>query len=74
MPSARREGKWKGNTGDNKPFMRDLVLLSGPDDDVVPWQGTRLALNERGHVVSRCKFTKGQSMTDVERTILGAFD
>ena len=50
-PSARR-GKQKKNAGDNKPFMRDLVLPCSPDDDIVPRQGTRLALNERGHVIS----------------------
>lgn len=71
---ARMEGKQKANVGDNKPFMRDLVLLSGPDDQVVPRQGTRLALNERGHVISGCRFTKGQSMIEVERTIIEAFD
>jgi hypothetical protein len=54
--------------------MRDLVLLSGPDDDMVPRQGTRLALNERGHVISGCRFTKSQSMIEVERTIIQAFD
>ena len=72
-PSARR-GKHKKNAGDNKPFMRDLVLLCSPDDDIVPRQGTRLALNERGHVISGVKFTKSQSMIDVERTIIEAFD
>ena len=45
---ARKEGKQKANVSDNKPFMRDLVLLNGPDAQVVPRQGTRLALNERG--------------------------
>lgn len=54
--------------------MRDLVLLCGPDDATVPRQGTHLALNERGHVISGCRFTKSQSMTDVERTIIEAFD
>ena len=64
--SARKEGKQKANVSDNKPFMRDLVLLNGPDAQVVPRQGTRLALNERGHVISGCTFTKGQSMIEVE--------
>ena len=72
-PSARR-GKQKQNAGDNKPFMRDLVLLSGPDQDIVPRQGTRLVLNERGHVISGVRFTKSQSMIEVERTIIEAFD
>ena len=72
LPSARREGK--RSTADNKPFMRDLVLLSGPDDRVVPRQGTRPTLNERGHVISGCRFTKSQSVIEVARTILEAFD
>ena len=72
-PLARR-GKQKKNAGDNKLFMRDLVLLCSPDDDIVPRQGTRLALNERSHVTSGVKFTKSQSMIEVERTIIEAFD
>lgn len=39
--------KCKSNTIENKPFMRDLVLLSGPGDNVVLRQGTRLAVMER---------------------------
>ena len=61
---ARKEGKQNANVSENKPFMRDLVLLSGPDDQVVPRQGTRLALNERGHVISGCMFTKSQGVND----------
>ncbi|XP_028417887.1 uncharacterized protein LOC114542566 [Dendronephthya gigantea] len=72
--STRKEGKQKANVSENKPFLRDLVLLSGPDDQVVPRQGTRLALNERGHVISGCRFTKSQSMMEVERAIIEAFD
>lgn len=72
--SARKGGRQKANVSENKPFLRDLVLLSGPDDKVVPRQGTRLVLNERGHVISGCRFTKGQSMIEVERTIFEAFD
>ena len=74
LRSARKEGKQKANASDNKPFMQDLVLLNGPDTQVVPRQGTRLALNERGHVISGCTFTRGQSMIEVERTIIEAFD
>ena len=72
--SARKEVKKKANISENKPFLRDLVLLSGPDDQVVPRQGTRLALNEKGHVISGCRFTKGQSMIEVERSIIEAFE
>ena len=71
--SSQKRVNRRVNTGDNKPFMRDLVLLSGPNDNVVPRQGTRLALNESGHVISGCRFTKSQSLIEVERTILEAF-
>ena len=54
--------------------MRDLVLLSGPGDNSLPRQGTRLALNQRGHIVSGCRFTKSQSTIEVEQTIIEAFD
>ena len=72
--SSRRQEKRKKNAGENKPFMRDLVLLSGPGDNSVPRQGTRLALNQRGHIISGCRFTKSQSTIEVEQTITEAFD
>ena len=49
-------------------------MLSGADQDIVPRQGTCLVLNERGHVISGVRFTKSQSMIEVERTIIEAFD
>ena len=50
------------------------MLLRCPDDRVVPRQGTRLALNEKGHVISGCRFAEGQSTIEVERTIIWAFE
>ena len=35
--SARRQEKRKKNAGENKPFMRDLVLLSGPGQVIIPF-------------------------------------
>ena len=74
--SARRQKKRKKNAGENKPFMRDLVLLSGPGDNSVPRQGTRLALNQviLLHIIFGCRFTKSQSTIEVEQTIIEAFD
>ena len=43
--SARRQEKRKKNASENKPFMRDLVPLSGPGDNL------RLALIQRGHII-----------------------
>ena len=40
----------------------------------VPRQGTRLALNQRGHIIFGCRFTKSQSTIEVEQTIIEAFD
>ncbi|XP_046858298.1 uncharacterized protein LOC124451718 [Xenia sp. Carnegie-2017] len=54
--------------------MRDLVLLDGPSILVVPRQGARLYLMERGHVISGCRFTRGMNAAQVEITIMEAFD
>ena len=57
---------------DNRPFVRDLVLLSGPNDVIVPRQGGRLMLMEHGHVVSGCRFTKAMNSAQVELAIIEA--
>ena len=72
--SARRQEKRKKNAGENKPFMRHLVLLSGPGDNSVLRQGTRLAINQRGHIIFGCRFTKSQSTIEVEQAMFEAFD
>jgi hypothetical protein len=59
---------------DNRPFLRDLILLSGPDVTVVPRQGARLVLMENGHVITGCRFTKDLSAGAVETIIIEAFD
>ncbi|XP_028398699.1 uncharacterized protein LOC114522251 [Dendronephthya gigantea] len=59
---------------DTRPFMRDLVLLSGPDDTIVPRQGSRLTLMEKGHVISGCRFTKAMNAVQVHLAIIEAFD
>lgn len=59
---------------DNRPFLRDLILLSGPDETIVPRQGARLVLMENGHVITGCSFTKNLSAGAVETNIIMAFD
>ncbi len=59
---------------DNRPFMRDLILLSGPDENLVPRQGSRLVLMENGHILSGCRFTKDLSAAAVETNIIQAFE
>lgn len=70
--SARRQRK--PNVIDSRPFMRDLILLGGPDTVFVPRQGARLALMENGHIISACRFTRGMNEAQVEITIVEAFD
>ena len=60
-PSNSSRRRKKPSAIDSRPFMRDLILLAGPDDNVTPRQGTRLALMEKGHMISGCKFTKGMN-------------
>ena len=70
--STRRQKK--SSLIDNRPFMRDLILLGGPETVHVPRQGARLTLMENGHVISGCSFTKGMTAVQVEITITQAFD
>ena len=58
---------------DERPFLRDLILLSGPGDTVVPRQGARLLLTEHGHVITACRFTKSLTPAQVEVNIVEAF-
>lgn len=71
--SSRRRGS-RPAAVDNRPFLRDLVLLSGPDETLVPRQGARLSLMENGHVITACRFTKDLSPALVETTIIEAFE
>ena len=75
-PTARssREKRRRTQSVDNRPFLRDLVLLSGPEDMVVPRQGARLVLMQNGHIITGCRFTKDLSAGAVETNILQAYD
>ena len=73
-PSTRRAKKSKAACGNNRAFLRDLVLLSGPNDTVVPRQGARVLLSELGHIINGCQFTKNMSAAQVETRIMEVFD
>eukprot|EP00794_Sanderia_malayensis_P013269 gene13269-14636_t len=51
------------------PFRKDLILLCGPDDDLVPRQGHKLYLAENQHIVREVLFMKQWSATDIEEKI-----
>ena len=72
--NRRRGNRVQGQTPDNRPFLRDLILLSGPQDEVVPRQGTRLVLTENGHFISGVRFTKDLSAAAVETRIIEAYN
>ena len=59
---------------DHRPFMQDLILLSGPNENLVPRQGSRLVLMENGHILTGCRFTKDLSAVAVETNIVQAFE
>ena len=58
---------------DTRPFLRDLVLLSGPNDSVAPRQGSRLTLMEKGHIISGCRFHKAMNAAQVLLAIVEAY-
>ncbi len=64
----------QAQTTDNRPFLCDLILLSDPQDEVVPRQGTCLVLTENGHIISGVCFTKDLSAAAVETHIIETYD
>lgn len=74
--TRRRATAQRPRASDNRnkmPFLRDLVLLGGPKDEVVPRQGSKLLLIDHGHVISACQFTKDMNAGQVETAIRMAF-
>ena len=69
---SSRGGKRKGATSSGS-FSRDVILLSGPDDEDVPRQGNRVFLQESGHVIMAFPFKKEWSDLEVELKIREAF-
>ena len=70
MSSQSRRRRNRTAAIDKKPFLRDLILLSGPDETTVPRQGARVLLTQNGHVINACRFTKDLSAALVEITII----
>ena len=77
--SAIESNRWrKGKDPKTKkvstgPFLRDIILLSGPDDKDIPRQGSKVFLQENGHIISAFEFQKEWSDIDVELEIRKAF-
>ena len=55
------------------PFRRDIVLLAGPADDIVPRQGMKLYLIENQHVVKEVMLMKEWKAADVVAKIKDVF-
>ena len=68
--SSRRQAKKKCPSG---PFIRDLILLAGPDVNIVPRQGARVQLMESGHIICGFELQKQWKDYDVELHIREAF-
>lgn len=60
-------------SGANGPFSRDLILLTGPGDMNVPHQGTKVFLQEQGHIINAFEFMKEWSDIEVALQISEAF-
>ena len=73
-PSSRNRRQGSGSVVDNKPFLRDLILLGGPQDAVVPRQEARLPLMYSGHIITGFTFTRGQSEAQDETTMVEAYE
>ena len=55
------------------PFLRDLVLLPGPNDDLIPRQSMKLWLSEHGHVMSGIELQKQWTSEQVIDCLRNAF-
>ena len=62
-----------GRRGTIGPFTRDLILLSGLDDKNVPRQGTKVFLQESGHIINAFQFMKEWSDVQLILQIAEAF-
>ena len=71
---GKGKGKGKGKNAVQGPFMRDVILLPGPDVTSVPRQAKRVWLTENGLVISGFQLQKEWSACVVEASLRGAFD
>ena len=83
MPSFRRKfnstnnpfrSKGKGKSVVKGPFMRDVILLTGPNVNKVPRQAKRVWLMENGFVISGFQLQKEWSDCVVEACLREAFE
>ena len=79
--NTRKKSKSKSDKALNGPFIKDVILLGGPDHEIVPQQGTRLWFMENGHVVAAATFRKDwdeNALLDFLKSLfpskMGAFD
>ena len=73
--SGRQNGsKPKKRKIPSGPFLRDVVLLTGPNDKIVPRQGNRVWLSEHGHILTGFQFYKEWNAAQVEIAIKEAFE
>lgn len=56
--NTRKKGKAINDKKPNGQFVKDVILLGGPDQDTVPRQGARVWLMENGHIVAGAVFRK----------------
>ena len=64
----------RATTVDYTPFLRNLVLLSGPENTVVPRQGTRLLLTDNGYAITAWRLTKNLTPAQGKINSIEAFD
>ena len=69
---SSRKGKGKA-TKPTGSFTRDVILLTGPNDEDFPRQGNRVYLQEKGHVIMAFPFEKDWSEAEVEFKLREAF-
>ena len=71
--NSQRQAKKKKEKVPSGPFIRDIILLSGPDVNVVPRQGVKVQLMESGHIIYGFQLMKEWKDFDVEINIRSAF-
>jgi hypothetical protein len=69
----QQHGKKKRDHIITGPFMKDIILLGGPQDDKVPRQGTRVWLMESQHILSGAQLRKEWDSDTVISFIKGLF-
>lgn len=71
--SSSRKKQSKMKKGPSGPFIRDIVLLSGPNVNAVPCQSARVNLVENGHIILGFQLMKEWKGYEVEMHVRNAF-